>query len=189
MSKYSGKSDLYDAMLLYGKSDDEFEAFNRFKELTNGRIIMRFPMTLTPHNIDREIELTKNSFILDKREVTRVVKDKRCKGMLRKVKSFKYIYWGEEYDKLSDIKDYYYSKDIKFKNLSDSVPYFPYVIGLLCKDLDKLYIVVHHQSEIDEREKSFRQCGLDISGLEHYREELKKKLIEVMLKEREMGLI
>ena len=80
MSKYSGKSDLYDAMLLYGKSDDEFEAFNRFKELTNGRIIMRFPMTLTPHNIDREIELTKNSFILDKREVTRVVKDKCVKS-------------------------------------------------------------------------------------------------------------
>ena len=96
---------------------------------------------------------------------------------------------GEEYDKLSDIKDYYYSKDIKFKNLSDLVPYFPYVIGLLCKDPDEFYIVIHHQSEIDEKEKSYRQCGLDISGLEHYREELKKKLIEVILKEREMGLI
>lgn len=197
MSKYSGKCDLFDHIMMEKhrtkdgsdkKEDlekahvlysDEMECFKIFKERTKGVIYQTCLIPLTNRNIDKEIEYVNNPQKLSKIKHVEIVPDKRTKGGTKEKITYTYIYNGEEYKKLSDIK-YYGRKEIHFETLLDIIPYYPYIISFSMCSSEGEHICISDTSHVEKEYKDFRECGISVGGLDYYRKSLQNHYIDVV---------
>lgn len=188
MSRFSGKCDLYDTMMMEGifeEDDSELNCFEILKRKTNGIIYQDFKLELTPFNIEFEVNKRNNSNYLNIEHNIVKVPDKRCKSEFRCVDKPTYTYLFEKYNNLDDINKigYYARKEIKFDTLLDLIPYYPYTIKVLSENYDSACIVLSDRSYVDVHEETLRQGGIDCSEtINDYRKELQNHYLEVINK-------
>lgn len=189
MSRWSGKCDLYDHIMMektYPKDDnpyvlvsDEMECFNIFKQKTGGKIYQKFRLELTKYNIDKEIEKVNNPNVLTKRQNKTIRNTK--KGKVEVVHQV-YVLYGVEYKNLKAVNErgYYATREITFNTLLDIIPYYPYIISFSCCSQNEEHVVIGSKSFIDEQRQELRERGLDCSYYDHYEKDLQKHYIDVV---------
>jgi len=176
MSKFSGKCDLYDHVMMIGcmgcnKNMTEMEKFEIFKQRTNGKIYQNKELVLTTSNIDDEIKVRNNPEILRKEKING---------------RWKYFYNGKMFSSLKALNNYgYYSKvEIIIDSLIDLVPYYPYIIAASCSTSDNEYIVISNDSYPKQKlQKPWYKlyCLENKNNLStYYQDELRKELIRVV---------
>ena len=176
MSKFSGKCDLYDHVMMIGckgtgENMTEMEKFELFKQRTGGKIYQNKKLILTTSNIDDEIKVINNSEILRKEKING---------------RWIYFYYGKMFSSLKTLNNYgYYSKvELYIDSLIDLVPYYPYIIAASCSTSDNEYIVISNDSYPKQRlqEPWYKLYSLENNSdiLSHYQDELRKELIRVV---------
>lgn len=182
MSRFSGKYDLYDYMIMHGKSDDELECFECFKESTQGKLYQPVLIKLTSYNIDNEIKLCNNENILRKDTWFEEVPDNRFKCGYRQVQKNKYYFYNEEMtlDEINKRK-YYGLRTIHFNTLLDLIPYYPYLI-IVATANNVTCIEISSKNYVDVQEDEMREYGHSPSFLDYYRSKLQEHYIEVVNK-------
>lgn len=193
MSCMSGACDLYDHIMmerqypLYPGDDhsplvsDEMECFKIFKQKTGGVMYQHKLLKLTPWNIDAEIKKQNNPKILSKVEHKETIKDERSKKGSREKVSYTYMYYGKEYLSLKALnkKRYYTTVEIRFEELIDIIPYYPYAIAACFSSEGRKHIILANISEVEEDEARALEGGFK-SRAYHYRHALQEHYLEVV---------
>lgn len=178
MSRFSGACDLYDHIMMEnlrmgagqecqvgGDSlEEEIKCFEKFKKNTGGIIYQPFELELNEANIEEELK-----------RANQVILSRDPDGV--------YHYLNRKFRTLRDLnkEGYHTSREIKFKDILDIIPYYPYVIGVASCSPDKEYIQIAKKSETEKSYLSSRQYGLEFPAMELYRDALKKHYKEVIL--------
>lgn len=156
MSKFSGRHDLYDHMMLtkmYERNgryeSDEFECFSIFKQRTGGKIYQVRRVRISPLNRDLVMELCPE---FSYRTVTNTKKDRRFKLGRRSISHDVYTYNGKDCT-LDDLnrEGVLVEIPICFDTIFDLIPYYPYPVTCAVSDGEhsKVYIPAH--SLVDEQ--------------------------------------
>lgn len=151
MSKFSGKCDLYDHIMMmkhYPKADnpnilvsDEMECFELFKEVTNGVIYKGINIEVNEYNQKLVSELCEYFTF-----------EELPKPSPRHKQRYVYKYFGEEMTlKQLNKRGVYIAIPIHFETLLDIIPYYPYiVVCAFCKD-GKESITISSKSFVDSQ--------------------------------------
>lgn len=189
MSKFSGRCDLYDHMLMekmYPSESnpnileaDEFECFEIFKKRTNGVIYQHQKVEVTENNQDF-VAANCKQFEITTQTIT--VPDRRCKGRVRVTKLYSYTYYGKEYPTLKELnkKEVYITIPIKFETILDLIPYYPYVISFCASDAEGETVYIANKSETDYRVESCLKYGSSLEFIYYFRKILQNHYIEVV---------
>ena len=184
MSRYSGKCDLYDHLMMEnGKNEDsiesEFECFELFKKRTGGVLHQHLKIELTEFNIKREISRRKG--ILKRTLHEKEVKDKRCKEGKKINRYYTYTYHGQEYPNLEELnkRGYWTILDLHFDTILDLVPYFPYIIASAACDAGTETIFISEKPYPTETDIRLIKSGLEPFG-NYYRQALQEHYIDVV---------
>ena len=174
-----GKYDLYDHICMKKMHhldpdnpnsplvSDIMECFDVFKEETGG-VIHQWVKTevneFNQHLIEKKCSIFK---VITHKEIK---EDKRYKNSTREVISYTYEYSGKEYKTLKELnkKGVYINKDIKFDNIVELIPYFPYIIAASGYYNGKEWIYLSSESYIDKRYKEDIRYGNDGDYWNHY---------------------
>lgn len=198
MSRFSGKCDLCDHMMMYKYrtkegSDrpedlekagvyysDEMECFQEFMKRTGGVLHQHKCLTVTEFNRSLIEKLNPNFKAL---KHTRQVTDKRTKSGVREEVFYTYEYYGKEYT-LKEInkKKVYITVDIKIKTLLDLIPYYPHIVSMSCCSDGKETIYISDRSYAEEEYEKHLQWGYESEMICHYRKELQDHYKEVVLR-------
>lgn len=172
MSKFSGRCDLFDWISGEKRTpspqnpniliSDEMECFELFKKRTNGVIHQKQKVILDKNNV---------GFFLEDEKYGLDYED----GI--------YFYNREEFKTLKSLNTYgfYMDFEIKFDNLLDIIPYYPYIVVLGYNNPDDEKIYIDSESEINKMEKNFLACGQKAMS-SFYRKTLQQHYIEVVNK-------
>ena len=193
MSRFSGKCDLYDHVMMektYPDPNnknilisDELECFEIFKKKTGGILYQSQKVKLDEWNIDYWINYYDNPERLSKEAYTTIKKDKRCKNGRREIITYTYTYLGTKYNSLKDLNDngFYGTIEIKFNTLLDLLPYYPYIITMMCSDQEHETIYISNSSYVDMYLKDVVNYSEPrFRMIEIFREELKKHYVKVI---------
>lgn len=174
-----GKYDLYDHICMKKMHhldpdnpnsplvSDIMECFDVFKEETGGVIYQSVKTEVNTFN-QHLIEKKCNGFkVLTHKEIE---DDKRYKNNTRETISYTYEYYGKEYKTLKELnkKGVYIDKEIKFDNIVELIPYFPYIIAASGYSNGKEYIHISSESYMDKRYKEDIRYGDDGDYWNHY---------------------
>ena len=184
MSKFSGKCDIYDSMMISASADlkredneseldYELRCFELFKKTIGGKIYKKVKLELNQWNIDVEINKVNDERILSKVEHKEIKKDRRSKSGVRENTYYTYYYFGEEYTNLKDI-NYYSPIEIKIDTILDLIPYYTHIAGVIASSKDGMYIEVSNESYLDEKEEMYIRNGFDLKYVRKEKEELKR---------------
>lgn len=167
MSSYSGVCDLSDYISfekMYDKGSyklsDELECFEIFKKKTNGKIYQHHLVKVSEFNQDKVKE---NCRGFDFTKIETKVPDKRLKEGFKIITSYKYTYYGTEYNSLKELnkRGVYIEQEITFNTLLDIIPYYPYIIGFSASDENGAHVVISNNPEpMREFEDSLKHGGL-----------------------------
>lgn len=178
MSKFSGKCDLYDHIMMMKQYphpnnpnilvSDELECFELFKEATNGVIYKSINVQVNQHN--QEI-ISKMCPYFNFEPLPRPSR--------RHKQRYMYKYFGKD-TTLKELNKTGISIDmpIYFDSLLDIIPYYPYIITCaFCTD-GKQHIILSNKSFVDSRIED----GLKYGHFPYvdYKKELQKHYIEVV---------
>lgn len=183
MSRFSGKCDLYDHIMMEYRQtkdtiQDELRCFDAFKAKTHGVIHQHRKVKVTKWNRDFVKE---HCNVFDYIDEEYEVSDKRCKnGVSKRVRST-YTYWGKEYtlDELNEKEEVYITIDIPFDTILDIIPYYPYIISVAACHEDSEYIVLSNESFVDSNYLEKLSYGLPETYPSWYKGELQKHYIDV----------
>ena len=198
MSRFSGKCDLCDHVMMYKHrtkegSDrpedlekagvyysDEMECFQEFMKRTGGVLHQHKCLTVTEFNRGLIEKLNPNFKAL---KHTRQVADKRTKAGTREEVFYTYEYYGKEYT-LKEIskKKVYITVDIKIKTLLDLIPYYPHIVSVSCYSEGKETIYISDRSYAEEEYEKHLQWGYESEMICRYRKELQDHYKEVVLR-------
>lgn len=184
MSSFTGTYDLFDTIMMRGEHDlqrnqdeddlaFEIRCLEHFAKRINYELHQSFKLDLNIFNIDKEIETVNNPKILRKESREKVTQDKRCKSGIRTKEYYVYFHYDREYAKLEDI-NYYADRVIKIESPLDLVLYYPYCSAVHASDKTSEFIRLANKSELDERELSFRESGLDYTSCYEKKKRLMK---------------
>ena len=159
MSKFSGKCDLYDHIMMQKQYQsetnpnvyvsDEMECFELFKKATGGVIYQDVKVTVSELNQELVSELC------DYFHYHPVPK----KSALGKQK-FTYRYFGKEMSlKELNKRGVYVSIPIHFKTLLDIIPYYPYIITCAISNNGKQRITISSKSYVDMQAREHLTYG------------------------------
>lgn len=189
MSRFSGKCDLYDTIMMQHfrckngsdkKEDldktncyysDELECFNNFKKKTGGVIYQHQEIKVTDQNQDLVAKLN-NSF-----EVIELpLKENQKKHR------YIYTYFGKEYKSLKEVnkKGIFITKEIHFDTIVDLIPYYPYIVTMSSSSNGKMTVYVSQESFIDSEERKMLNAGYESTMYEYYKKELQKHYIKIV---------
>ena len=174
-----GKYDLYDHICMkktYPSNPDNpnsplvsdiMECFDVFKEETGGII---YQWVKTEVNIFNQhlVEKKCNGFkVITHKEMK---EDKRYKNNKREAVSYTYEYYGKEYKTLKELnkKGVYINKEIKFDNIVELIPYFPYIIAACSYSNGEACVYISSESYMDKRYKEDIKYGNDGDYWNHY---------------------
>ena len=195
MSRYTGKCDLYDCLMMMkidnnGTLKDEFECFEIFKKATKGVIYQRInEFRITDYNIDMILQMRGD--LVKRIEHKEIVSDKRCKSGTREKIYYTYTFLGREYNSIEELsKNYFlgFKKEIKIDSILDLIPYYPYIISIesgLKKDNGEreMYVEIANESYLDERLRESSKYGSYlkiVDYIEKSRQELQRHYIDVV---------
>ena len=201
MSRFSGKCDLYDSMIMSASNEhrivnpggswgvtSDLDAFEDFKTQTDGVIYQHLKVEVTEFNAEPLTKLNSNFHII---EHTSKVKDKRCKSGEREIKTYTYKIGNTEYATLKELNKaggLWIEVPIKFDNILELVPYFPYVSKVEFGYTDaqgqrKQKIVLSDNSYVDMHSKKLLQgLGIVNDTAHYYRHELSEYYKDIILK-------
>jgi len=199
MSKFSGKCDLYDHMMMEkhrtadGSDDpeeikkahvlysDELECFEIFKQKTGGVIHQHQLITVTEQNQMMVAEKCDHFEVI---EYFDTVPDKRKKGGYRNIVTYTYRYWGRDYDTLKELNKHgvYITIDIHFDTILDLIPYYPYVIAMSYSSEDSEYVVISKKNFVLQERDEMYDHGYDSKMWEGYNKKLQDHYREVVLR-------
>lgn len=159
-----GKCDLYDHLCMEKRHPqdpdnpnsplvtDIMECFDVFKERTGGVIYQSIKTEVNEFNQHLIEEKCKGFKVITHKEIK---EDKRYKNNKREVIFYTYEYYGKEYKTLKELnkKGVYIDKEIKFDNIIELIPYFPYIIAANGYSNDKECIHISSESYLDKRYK------------------------------------
>ena len=193
MSKFSGKCDLYDHVMMEKTYpdpknpniliSDELECFEIFKKKTGGILHQCHKVKLDDWNIDYWINYYNNPERLSKEAHTTIKEDKRCKDGKKEITTYTYTYWGTKYKSLKELNDhgFYGTVEIKFNTLLDLLPYYPYIVTMMACDQEQETIYISNSSYVDSYVKDVvNYSEPKFRMIEIYREELKKHYVKVI---------
>lgn len=182
MSKFSGKCDLYDHMMMlvsHQKGNvyvsDEYECFNEFKRRTQGKLYQHYLIKVTTNNQNFVAEHCPH-FSINTHTVSKP--DKRSKSGKKDYTTYTYEYYNKKYNTLQELNKHgvYITIEIKFNTLLDLIPYYPYIITCMFSDKEKSTVYISNESFVRSEFKSGLQYGY-ISQLnyakilqEHYKQ-------------------
>lgn len=157
MSRFSGKCDLFDSMMM--GQEDEFDAFIDFKEKTGGVLYQYRKIKVTESNRDWAAKHTSLSWSSHTVEKT----DKN--GNKKEALETEYCYYNKHFDSLKKLNKngVYVRMEIHFDSILDLIPYYPYVPAVWACSEGQLAVVLP--------EKSFVEKELDYSLESDYVEE------------------
>ena len=178
MSRFSGKCDLYDSMMM--SCDDELKAFEKFKKETGGVIYQM-------HNI-REVDESNQDFIAKYCDGFKVLKherqdpDKRFKSGYKDLTSYTYEYYGKEYTakELKKKGGVYVRLPIHFDTILELVKYYPYVISMAAHSEGHSVIVVGDRPFPEREAESLLKRGHYSRSVDYYGKELAKHYRDVV---------
>lgn len=156
-----GKYDLYDHICMekmYHQDSDNpnsplvsdiMECFDIFKERTGGILYQHYKVEVNIFNQHLIEEKCKGFKVIAHKEIK---EDKRYKNTTREVVSYSYEYYGKEYKTLKELnkKGVYINREIKFDNIVELIPYFPYIIAACSYSNGKEYVHISSESYIDK---------------------------------------
>lgn len=198
MSKFSGKCDLFDHIMMLKhrtkdgsdkKEDldkvhvyysDEMECFEIFKERTKGEIYKYIPIVVTENNQDL---VAKRNRMFEVIPHIAIKKDKRFKSGQKEITTYTYKYYNEEYPSLKELnkKRIYILDPIKFKTLLDIIPYYSHIVSVCASDKEKEMVVISTDDFVDSNYKNFLKYGLDLSQYKNNcKEELQRHYVDVV---------
>lgn len=195
MSKFCGKCDLYDHMMMEktfpdSKNpniliSDELECFEIFKKRTGGILYQSRKVELTDWNIDYWIKYFNNSQKLSKEAYTLIKDDKRFKSGKKEIIKYNYIYFGRKYNSLKELNQFgfYGEFQIKFNDLLDLVPYYPYIITTMFSDQNSEKIFISKKSYVDiyaDEVSNYSEPNFKI--IDYYKRKLQEHYLELMEK-------
>lgn len=188
MSKFTGKCDLYDHMMMekmHPSTDnpniwvsDELECFKIFKERTKGKLYQHRKVNVTEINQDF-IEKNCKFFNIIRHETK--ISDARYKNGYRIKTYYTYKYHEKEYNTLKELnkKGVYITIEIKFDSIFDLVPYYPYIIGSSTSDSAGETIYISNSSYIDEKIDRYLESGISLEYIEFYKKELQNHYLQL----------
>lgn len=195
MSRFSGKCDLYDHVMMektYPDPNnknilisDELECFEIFKKRTGGILYQSQKVKLDEWNIDYWINYYNNPERLSKEAHTIIKEDKRCREGKKETTTYTYTYFGKTYSSLKELNSngFYGTIEIKFNTLLDLLPYYPYIITMMACDQEHETIYISNSSYVDMYVKDVvNYSEPNFRMIEIFREELKKHYIKVISK-------
>lgn len=189
MSKFSGRCDLYDHILMEKMypsesnpnilESDEFECFEIFKRRTGGVIYQHQKVEVTEANQDFIAANCKQFEIITQ---TITAPDRRCKGRFKVKKLYTYNYYGKEYLTLKELnkKEVYIPVPIKFETILDLIPYYPYVISFCASSPEGETIYIANKSEIDYHVDSCLKYGHSLEFVYYFKKILQNHYVEVV---------
>ena len=156
-----GKYDLYDHICmekthLQDSSNpnsplvsDIMECFEVFKERTGGILYQHYKVEVNDFN---KFQIEKKCPFLNIIGHKSIKEDKRYKGSKKEIITYSYKYYDKEYSSLKELnkKGVYVTREIKFENIFELIPYFPYIIAATSYHDDKEYIFISKESYIDK---------------------------------------
>lgn len=165
-----GKYDLYDHLCMEKTypsdprnphsphTSDIMECFEIFKEKTGGVIYQRVSVEVNLLNQDAVEQMCPEFKVLPH---TVLSEDKRYKEGKKEKVYYTYQFHGEEYPTLEDVNEenVYIIRKIRFDNIIELIPYFPYIIASSCQSGDKETIYIAKKSYIEERYERSIQAG------------------------------
>ena len=180
MSRLSGKSDLYDTVCFCDPTPEEgkgyrnydlYRGFEVFKQKTGGMIHQKIRIQVDDYDIQREIERGTKTLVRWVETVER--DDKRTKSGKRIIEIPHYKYYGKECS-LSEINriGYYATRDIKFDDLLELLPFLPYIVGVMASDPDGMYIEIGQESYSEQHAKESVRYENSSFLDQYYRKEL-----------------
>ena len=157
MSRFSGKCDLFDSMMI--GHEDELEAFNTFKEKTGGVLYQYRKVKVTESNRDwvaKHADLSWSNHTVEKTEKN---------GDKNEILATEYCYYNKPFESLKKLNKngVYVKMEIHFNSILDLIPYYPYVPAVWASSEGKTTVVLP--------EKSFIEKELDYSLESDYVEE------------------
>lgn len=178
MSIY-GKYDLYDHICMektYLQDpnnpnsplvSDIMECFDVFKERTGGVLYQHYKVEVNDFN---KFQIEKKCPFLNIMKHTSIKEDKRYKDSKKEIITYSYKYYDKEYNSLKELnkKGVYITREIKFDNIFELIPYFPYIIASMSYHDGKEVIFISKKSYIDKRYKEDIKYGNDGDYWNHY---------------------
>jgi len=198
MSRFSGKCDLYDHIMMYKhrtaegsdkKEDlekarvlysDEMECFKIFMERTGGILYQHKRLKVDEFNQSFIEKKCPNFKVISN---TEQVLDKRSKTGYKWKTTQTYEYYGREYT-LKEInkRGVFITTEIHIKTLLDLIPYYPYIVSMCASNKDKETIYISNQSYAESEYEEHLQHGWESNMIYYYREELQDHYREVVLR-------
>lgn len=165
------KEDLDNARVLYS---DIMECFRIFKEKTGGILHRDVHIDVNENNCKLVAEKCEEFKEFSFKTTPLKVVDKRSKSGFREETLYTYTYLGEEYTEkeLRKRGGVYIDDPIKFDNILELIPYFPYLVTMLYNSENKMVVYISEDSFAEREHIQHLQAGFDSSMIHHYRKEL-----------------
>lgn len=156
-----GKYDLYDHICMEKMHhqdpdnpnsplvSDIMECFDVFKERTGGILYQHYKVEVNDFN---KFQIEKKCPFLNIIGHKSIKEDKRYKDSKKEIITYSYKYYDKEYSSLKELnkKGVYVTREIKFDNIFELIPYFPYITAAMSYHDDKEYIFISKESYIDK---------------------------------------
>ena len=159
---------------------DELECFEKFKELTGGIIHQEIEVEATPYN-DEFLEGKVPGFKVIKHEAS--IPDRRFKEGKRVGKWKTYEVYDREYSDLNSLnrkERLFMNREIRFDDLLDIIPYYPYGIIYEYTDANHEQLTIASRNYLDIARMDGIKFGHDSSGEWRYLRQLQEHYLEVV---------
>lgn len=187
MSRFSGKCDLYDHIMMektYDKGSyydsDELECFKIFKEKTGGKLYQYRQVRVSTINQEELAEkCPKFSYTKNKIKTP----DRRTKSGYREVTAYTYTYYDTTYTDLKSLNEaggVTISVEIPFENIFDLIPYYPYLIAVSVCNSEKETIYISKESFVDAELQRYLDWSVSNSMNNYYHKELQQHYVELI---------
>lgn len=188
MSRYSGKCDIYDVMMMccdneelegLDSLDQEMKCFNKFKKRTNGTLYKHKIIKLTKYNMFDWEKYFDNPEYFSIKEHKVIKEDKRCKDNKKETITYSFIYLNKEYKSLAEInKEGFLGRiEIKFNHILDLIPYYPYIVSMSARDQEKDIVYISDISYVEEKRVKFAP---NLSYMQMYTDNLQNHYIDII---------
>lgn len=190
-----GKYDLYDHICMekmYHQDPDNpnsplvsdiMKCFDVFKERTGGVLYQHYKVEVNDFN---KFQIEKKCPFLNIIEHKSLKEDKRYKNSKREIINYSYKYYDKEYSNLKELnkKGVYITREIKFDNIFEIIPYFSYIIASMSSNEDKEIIFISKENYIDKQYKQSIEIGSENADYfnHYYRKRLANITKEICLK-------
>lgn len=189
MSRFSGKCDLYDHIMMekmYDKGgyfdSDELECFKIFKEKTGGKLYQHRKVNVNFYNQEELAKQNEHFSIIEQKNK---ISDKRTKLGYREKTAYTYNYFGTEYKTLEALNKnggVFVTIELPFENIFDLIPYYPYLTSVCACNEGKETIYITTESFVESELQDHLNYSCSSNAYNYYCKELQQHYVELIEK-------